>query len=293
MSDAGATAAIHAAAAGAGNNAPHSMATYAIGDVHGDLDALRRLLNTLAFTPDRDQLWFTGDLVNRGPDSLGCLRFVRALGNAAITTLGNHDLALLVMAQRHAERRNHDSGCDPVLTAPDAPALLAWLRHQPVLHSDATLGWTLVHAGIPPEWDLAAARRHAAELEQALRGADHAQLLTDLFGDHPAAWDDKLYGQERLRYIANALTRQRFVHPDGRLDMHCKTAPGAAPASLTPWFCHPERRSAGNRIVFGHWAALSPLAWPEHNVWCIDAGAAWGGRLSALRLDTEPYIISA
>lgn len=269
------------------------MATYAIGDLHGDLTSLERLLEQLAFDPARDQLWFTGDLVNRGPDSLGCLRFVRALGANAVTTLGNHDLALLAQAHNPTVHTPAHATLKVILAADDGPELLDWLRHQALLHHDTALGWTMAHAGIPVAWDVATAQRCATELEQALRGDNHAVFLRNLFGNKPAAWDDSLDGHARLRYIANALTRQRFVYPDGRLDMHHKGTLDEAPEPLMPWFCLPQRAMAHDRIVFGHWAALTPLAWPEHNAWCIDAGAAWGGRLSALRLDGEAVITCA
>ena len=268
------------------------MATYAIGDLHGNLEALKRLLDTIDFDAGRDRLWFVGDLVNRGPDSLGCLRFVRALGDCAVCVLGNHDLALLVWAHRPraAERINTDLA--PILAATDGPELLHWLRHRPLLHQDSRLDWVMVHAGIPAEWTLSEAQAHAHEVETALRGPQHEHFLSRMFGDEPALWETTLTGMERLRYITNALTRQRFVYPDQRLDMAHKATLAAAPASLQPWFTLPGRHSADQRIVFGHWAALSPIAWPEHRVWCIDTGAAWGGQLTALRLDADAAIIS-
>lgn len=268
------------------------MATYAIGDIHGNLDALQRLLAAIAFDARRDRLWFVGDLVSRGADSLGCLRFIHKLGDAAVVTLGNHDLALLVKAQRPNATAKVNKTVAPVLRADDGVALLDWLRHRPLVHTDDQLGWTMVHAGIPREWTLAEAHARAAELEQALQGPDHAAVLKGLYGDTPARWSDSLCGLERLRYITNALTRQRFVYPDGRLDMTHKTTLADAPAPLAPWFALPGRASAGQRIVFGHWSALTPSAWPQHNVWCIDTGAVWGGELTALRLDGAPIPVS-
>lgn len=268
------------------------MASFAIGDLHGNLDALERLVDSIGFDAARDHLWFVGDIVNRGPDSLGCLRFIHNLGDAAVVTLGNHDLALLVQAQQPHAGSRINSSLAPILIADDGQTLLNWLRTRPLIHSDDALGWTMVHAGIPAEWDIGHAHARAAELEQALRAPQHGALLQDLYGDTPARWSAKLHGIERLRYITNALTRQRFVHPDGRLDLAHKTTLAAAPAPLAPWFSVPGRRSADRRIVFGHWSALAPITWPEHNVWCIDTGAAWGGRLTALRLDGEPELIS-
>lgn len=268
------------------------MATYAIGDLHGNLDALQRLLDQLQFRAQHDELWFVGDVVNRGADSLGCLRFIRNLGNAAVTILGNHDLALLVHAQHPEATSQVNASLAPVLEASDGAQLLDWLRHRPLLHSDKTLGWTMVHAGLPAEWSISAAHAHAEELGRALRGPSHPQVLEQLYGNKPDTWRESLTGHARLRYITNALTRQRFVYPDGRLDLTHKTTLDQAPKPLVPWFRLPYRRNAGQRTVFGHWSALEPVAWPRHNVWCIDTGAAWGGHLTALRLDTEPEIIS-
>lgn len=266
----------------AGSNTP----VYAIGDIHGARATLDRLLDRL---PGNAQLWFVGDLVNRGPDSLGVLRRVRNLGDRAITVLGNHDLSLLVKTARDETLDQINPTLRPILEAPDRDTLLDWLRHRPLMHRDATLGWSMVHAGIPAEWDIEAAQLHAGELEHALRADDHADFLAQLFGNTPELWSPRLQGMARLRYIANALTRQRFVHADGRLDMAYKKTLAGAPAGLTPWFAAGARASAGTRIVFGHWSALEAIAWPEHRVWGIDTGAAWGGQLTALRLDTpEP-----
>lgn len=268
------------------------MATLAIGDVHGNFAALQRLIEALDFDPERDRLWFVGDLVNRGPDSLATLRYVRDLGDVAITVLGNHDLSLLALAQQSGAAERANETLAPILQAQDCDALLDWLRHRPLIHSDDTLGWTMVHAGVPAEWSITQAQAHAAELEAALRGPHHRSFLRHLFGNTPDRWSDDLTGIPRLRYITNALTRQRFASPDGQLDMAYKATIAAAPRPLAPWFTLPHRASADRRIVFGHWSALDPVAWPEHNVWGIDTGASWGGRLTALRLDGPPEQIS-
>lgn len=268
------------------------MATYAVGDLHGNLAALERLLDKLSFNPDCDRLWFVGDIVNRGPDSLGCLRFVRSLGDSAVTILGNHDLALLVRAQQPDTLSHFNPSLAPILKATECDSLLDWLRHRPLIHHDSVLGWTMVHAGIPAVWGIGEAQRHACELAQALRGPNHADLLANLYGDTPAIWCESLTGHARMRFITNALTRQRFVHPHGQLDLAYKTTLEETPEPLTPWFTLPNRQSAQQRIVFGHWSALSPVAWPQYNVWCIDTGAAWGGHLTAIRLDGHPRIIS-
>ena len=260
------------------------MNTFCIGDIHGAATALDSLLDRLP--GNNSQFWFVGDLVNRGPDSLGVLRRVRDMEDQAITVLGNHDLSLLAHAQRPDALSAAKPSLKPILEASDGGELLDWLRHRPLMHRDETLGWTMVHAGIPAEWTVDEARERAAELEAALRGPDHAAFLGQLFGNTPEKWHPNLIGIERLRYIANALTRQRFVHSDGRLDMDYKKTLAGAPPRLTPWFAMPKRASADERIVFGHWSALERVEWPEHNAWGIDTGAAWGGQLSALRLDS-------
>lgn len=268
------------------------MATYCIGDIHGAHGQLERLLRRLGPLAADDRLWFVGDLVNRGSDSLAVLRQVKALGERAITVLGNHDLSLLVKASGPQAAERVNPTLRPILEAPDCNALLEWLRYRPLIHRDTALGWTMVHAGIPAEWSVAEAQAHAAELEAALRGPDYAAFLAQLFGDTPQRWDSALTGIERLRYTANALTRQRFVTPDGSLDMDYKKTLAGAPSGLTPWFAQRDRAAAGERMVFGHWSALERVEWPEHDVWGIDTGAAWGGRLTALRLDTPtPQLI--
>jgi bis(5'-nucleosyl)-tetraphosphatase (symmetrical) len=256
------------------------VTTWAIGDIQGCYDALRRLLNRLEFDPARDRLWFTGDLVNRGPDSLETLRFVKGLGEAALTVLGNHDLHLLAVAaqQRKPHRRDTLHG---VLDAPDAGELLGWLRRQPLLHLEA--GWCLIHAGLPPQWDIATAARLAREVEAALRGPDHTGFLAQMYGDGPDVWSDELTGWARLRFITNCLTRMRYCDEEGRLDLKEKGAPGTQPARLLPWFAAPGRRSRGTRIIFGHWSTLGFYA--GENCFGLDTGCLWGGELTALRLD--------
>ena len=257
------------------------MAVYAIGDLQGCYDELRELLDVLDFDPGRDRVWLTGDLVNRGPGSLEALRFVRSLGAAATVVLGNHDLHLLAVAKDPSGLRRSDT-LDAVLAAPDRDELLAWLGAQPLLHTDPDLGWTMVHAGLPPEWDIAAARRCAAEVEAAL-GAAPAGFFGAMYGDEPDLWSEALAGADRLRFIVNCLTRLRICAPDGRLLLKHKGPLAKAPAGSFPWFRVPGRRSAGSRIVFGHWSALGYYA--GEGVIGLDTGCAWGGMLSAVRLD--------
>ena len=262
------------------------MATYAIGDVQGCADALFSLLEHVGFHPERDRLWFAGDLVNRGPRSLAVLRFVRDLGERALTVLGNHDLHLLAAAAGARRPKPRDTFGD-VLDAPDRDALLGWLERQPLLHHDAASGYAMVHAGLPPQWTLAEAGALAREVEEVLRGAESGTLLHEMYGNEPRRWSPALRGSARLRFIINALTRIRYVSPDGGLEFANAGPPGTQPPELVPWFEAPERRSRGACIVFGHWATLAlhaPVA-PVHRVHHLDTGCVWGGRLSALRLE--------
>jgi len=259
------------------------MATYAIGDVQGCCDELESLLRQLDFAPSRDRLWFVGDLVNRGPRSLDVLRLVRGLGDAAVTVLGNHDLHLLAIARGAAHLRPADRTLAQVLDAPDRDALLDWLQAQPVLHHDPALGVTMVHAGLPPQWDIPLARRCAAELETALRGEHSGRLFAQMYGNHPDLWDDALEGADRLRFITNALTRLRVCDKAGRLLLKHKGPPAKMPATAIPWFQVPGRRSAGARLVCGHWSALGYH--DGDGVLALDTGCVWGGRLTAQPLD--------
>jgi len=259
------------------------VATYAVGDVQGCCDELERLLDELSFDPRRDRLWLVGDLVNRGPRSLEVLRLVEGLGDAAVVVLGNHDLHLLALARGAIEPRGPDATLGPVLAAPDRDRLLDWLQSRPVLHHDELLGVTLIHAGLPPQWDIALARRCARELEDALRGAHSARLFKAMYGNRPDVWRDDLAGNDRLRFITNALTRLRVCDRDGRLLLKFKGPPTEIPAGAFPWFRTPGRRSQGSRIVCGHWSALGYME--EDGVLALDTGCVWGGSLSAQRID--------
>ncbi|SEK97361.1 symmetrical bis(5'-nucleosyl)-tetraphosphatase [Ectothiorhodospira marina] len=264
------------------------MALYAIGDLQGCLDPLKRLLDRVCFDPARDRLWLVGDLVNRGPESLGCLRFVRDLGDAAVTVLGNHDLHLLAIhAGLHKPRRKDT--VQAILDSPDREELMEWLRHRPILHHDAAVGWTMVHAGLPPQWDLETALACADEFHQVLRGPGHTQLLQRMYGDQPDRWAPTLTGWSRLRFITNSFTRMRYCTRDGRLDMNCKAAPGQHPPHLIPWHAMEDRRTQDHRLVVGHWSTLGYRF--EHNVLSLDTGCIWGGKMTLARLDApEPEI---
>jgi len=259
-------------------------ATYAVGDIQGCCDEFETLLEQLRFDPARDRLWLTGDLVNRGPRSLDVLRLVKSFGSAAITVLGNHDLHLLAAALTPGQQLKPKDTLGPIFAAADRDELLTWLRSLPMLHHDATLGYTMIHAGLPPQWDLSTARSCAAELEQALRDdARCLELFTHMYGDKPKRWSDELRGVDRLRFITNCLTRLRFCRADGTLELKFKGTVASAPAEVMPWFRVPQRRSRDLRIVCGHWSALGYH--DGDGVLSIDTGCVWGEKLCAVRLD--------
>ena len=265
--------------------------TYAIGDVQGCFDDLLRLLEKLDFDPDIDRLWFTGDLVNKGPNSLELLRFVHGLGSAAISVLGNHDLHLLAAAAGAVRIRKKDTIAE-ILDAPDCEELLFWLRHQPILHHSESLGFTRIHAGLPPQWDLEKARQCARELETVLQNVDYEDLFLHLRGDGPLCWRDDLQGWERLRFITNCFTQLRWCDRNGRIDLTGKRRKVAAAKKRSrPWFQIPQRASKPLQILFGHWAKLviTPTARRAAGVIPLDTGCAHGGRFTALRLEDARY----
>lgn len=263
------------------------MAIYAIGDVQGCYAELSELLTLIQFNPSRDQLWFVGDLVNRGPQSLEVLRYVRSLGTAAVTVLGNHDLHLLAIAFGGADRLRDDDTLDAILKARDCDELLEWLRQQPLLHHDARLGFTMIHAGLPPQWDLRLARSCAMEVERALRDdRTMPELFANMYGNQPDRWSDSLQGYDRLRFIVNCFARLRVCDDEGHLQLKYKGTMKKIPAGLHAWFQTPKRKSSDLRIVCGHWSALS--YYDGDGVYAIDTGCVWGDRLCALKLDERP-----
>jgi bis(5'-nucleosyl)-tetraphosphatase (symmetrical) len=260
------------------------MATYAIGDVQGCYDQLMRLLERAEYDERRDVLWFVGDLVNRGPQSAQVLRFAKSLGERQATVLGNHDLALLVVAEGVKKPHRGDT-FDELLSAPDRDELIAWLRRQKMMH--AAGGYAMVHAGLLPEWSVPRALDLAREVETALQGPDYREFLTNLYGNEPAQWRDDLSGYGRLRVIVNAMSRMRLVTPGGKMEFGHKTGLVNLPAGYLPWYDAPGRASCGDRILFGHWAALGLL--DREDVVCLDSGCVWGRTLSALRLEDRRF----
>jgi bis(5'-nucleosyl)-tetraphosphatase (symmetrical) len=263
------------------------MATYAIGDLQGCYTELIDLLGRIGFDAGSDRLWFTGDLVNRGPQSLECLRFARDLGDRAVTVLGNHDLHLLAIAAGRMQPRKNDT-VDDILAAPDRGELLDWLRRRPLLHYEPQYECVMVHAGLPPQWDLATASELAGEVEAVLRGDEVQGFYENMYGNRPDLWSEDLEGMDRLRFITNCFCRIRYCDADGRLDLDDKRPPGQQATHLIPWFQFEGRRSRDIDILFGHWASL-PFGdikdFSPYNVHPLDTGCVWGRRLTALRLE--------
>ncbi|MEM7250549.1 MAG: symmetrical bis(5'-nucleosyl)-tetraphosphatase [Pseudomonadota bacterium] len=266
------------------------MTTYAIGDVQGCFEELGELLERVNFDATTDRLWFAGDLVNRGPNSLAVLRFVKDLGERASVVLGNHDLHLLGAA-RGLRKLRPDDTLQPILNAPDCGELLDWLRHQPVLHFDPVFDAAMVHAGIPPQWTIEEALARAREVEVRLGQGAPGEMLDGMYGNKPTRWHDELEGWSRLRYIINAFTRMRFCTADGKLNLKFAGTPEDAPDDLHPWFALPQRASAGTPIVFGHWATLelAPHEAANRNAYHIDNGCVWGNALTAVEVGTWQY----
>ena len=258
------------------------MPRYAIGDVQGCLKPLRQLLRTLRFSADRDELTFVGDLVNRGPDSLGVLRLVRSLGDNARTVLGNHDLHLLAHHFDPARPLRDGDTLQEVLDAPDRESLMEWLLARPLLVFDATRSDLFVHAGLVPQWSVADARRLAAETERALR-ASPRKFLARMYGNQPDRWREGLSAADRERFTINVLTRLRYCSADGTVNLRLKESPDRVPPPWLPWFAHAGRASAGVRVVFGHWSTLGLRR--EPNLLSLDTGCVWGGTLTAVNLD--------
>ena len=253
---------------------------YLMGDLQGCCQALERMLQTIDFSPSRDHLFVLGDLVNRGPDSLGVLRRLRGLDNAATCLLGNHDLHLLAVA--HGVRKMHRSDTlAPILDAPDREDWLYWLRQQRLaVHAH---GWLMVHARVVPQWDAAQTVALAGEVEAMLRSPEVGEFLTTMYGNEPARWDERLQGVDRWRCVVNSLTRLRFCATDGTMEFATKEGAGGAPEGYMPWFEVPGRRTQGTPVAFGHWSTLGLIN--RDDLLALDTGCLWGGHLTAVRVD--------
>lgn len=269
------------------------MSDYVIGDIQGCYDSLQRLLEKISFNEHTDRLWFVGDLVNRGPQSLAVLRFIKNLPITAPITLGNHDLHLLAaLFSSKEQKRNHDDTLHDILVAPDREELGHWLRKQPLLIHDQKLNVVMVHAGIAPCWNLTIAKKLALEFENILGGDQYLEFLTNMYGNDPDHWSETWSGIDRLRVICNYFTRMRFCDVNGHLVLTYQGAIAEAPATLYPWYLVPHRHEIDADIVFGHWAALQGHC-PHPRIHAIDTGCLWGGKLTALRLqDKQRFTIS-
>ncbi|MFC0323752.1 bis(5'-nucleosyl)-tetraphosphatase (symmetrical) ApaH [Gallibacterium melopsittaci] len=264
------------------------MATYIVGDLQGCFDELQLLLQQVNFNPNQDKLYLVGDLVARGDKSLECLRFVKSLGSAAQTVLGNHDLHLLATAYgiKKVKAKDH---VDAIFSAPDFTDLITWLRQQPLLIDRVVeQGFVITHAGISPEWDLATAKQCANEVEQVLQYGDYQTLLTEMYADYPDHWHPTLTGIERLRYSINVFTRMRYCFNDKRLEFACKFPPQTAPNELKPWFELENPLYQQINILFGHWASLVDYPTPK-NIYALDTGCVWGNRMTMLRWEDKQY----
>lgn len=263
------------------------MATYAIGDIQGCYDPFIALLKKIAFNPHSDTLWLAGDLINRGSGTLQTLRHIVDLDHqyqCIKAVLGNHDLHFLAVAHGYKKPSRSDT-LDELLSAPDRAELINWLRKCPLVHSDSALRYTMVHAGIPPQWSIEQSLSRAAEVEAVIQSEQLEAFLANMYGNQPEIWSDELQSFDRLRSITNYFTRMRFCDADGRLDLKCKTGAGDAPAGLAPWFSHANRIASKDKILFGHWAALEGDTGSSENVFALDTACVWGGKLSALRLE--------
>lgn len=265
------------------------MSTYAIGDLQGCYEELLELLEHIRFNETDDQLWFTGDIVNRGPASLKTLRLVKKLN--AIIILGNHDLHLLAIAAGKGKLRKTDT-LDTVLNAEDKEELLNWLQRQPLLYQDTDLGYTMIHAGLAPQWSIADAKTYAMEVESVLQGKNAEAYFANMYGDQPDQWSDDLRDWERLRFITNCLTRLRYCDNNGRLAIKEKGAPGNQPSQYLPWYQVDKRNNKNEKIIFGHWATIrlgEKQNFESYNVYPMDTGCVWGGKLTAMRLEDEKF----
>ena len=261
------------------------MATYVIGDIHGCFAQLQLLLELIKFDKSKDTLWFTGDLINGGPQPAETLRFIKSLGDKQVCVLGNHDLVLLGTAVNAISVPNdRHLGFEPVLEADDRNELLAWLKMRPIVHFDPHFNVLLVHAGVLPQWSLQQIQAYAHEVESIIRGQQSTEFYGEMYGNLPALWSDDLTGWPRIRCLVNCFTRMRFCTPQGKLDLTIKGPIEAAPNGCMPWFKIPTTRDDNVKILFGHWASLMGHT-GEPDAIALDTGCVWGKRLTALRLD--------
>src|SRR5699024_3602609 len=268
------------------------MATYIIGDIQGCLSALKRLLIKIQFNPAEDTLLVAGDVVSRGEDSLGTLRFLYNMRHCVGGVLGNHDLHLLALASTGTLPKPHEQDLADILQAPDCEPLLGWLQRLSMALYFPEQDALLTHAGWPPQWHLAELLEYSGELEAVLHSSRADAFFKHMYGNEPKLWSEQLTGMPRLRLITNYLTRMRFVDTHGALNLKLKGKPQDAPAGYKPWFKAPHQRG-NTRVIFGHWAALEGKSQTE-GVEAIDTGCVWGGELTAYCLESqERFSVSA
>ncbi|SFR53286.1 symmetrical bis(5'-nucleosyl)-tetraphosphatase [Thiomicrospira sp. ALE5] len=263
------------------------MATYVIGDIHGCLDPLVELLDKIHFDPSQDQAWFVGDIINRGPESLASLRYIKNMGDAAKMVLGNHDFHLLASYLGVDKYRAKSDTLAPILEAEDVDELIDWLRQQPLILQHNLHPWVMVHAGIPPQWSIAQATAYAQEVHDILRSPQWVEFVRDhLFGSKTRSWHPELSGWDRYRYIVNAFVRLRYCDAEGRLEFKTKSHPKHFEhPNYLPWFAHANRRNKDQQIFFGHWSTLGAM--DAYQVHATDTGCLWGGQLTAYCADTR------
>lgn len=262
------------------------MATYAIGDIQGCYHAFMALLARIQFDAKSDTLWLVGDLINRGSGSLEVLRWCYENQHSINVVLGNHDLHAIVVAHGFAKQHKGDT-LTALLNAPDSEKLLTWLRYQPLIYQQKNdqIDYVMVHAGLLPQWTISQALALGKEVEVALQGPDYLTFLAQMYGNLPNVWSDNLVGIDRLRLVTNAMTRLRICDVQGVMDFAFKGELPDVPSHLMPWFDVPHRASASQKIVFGHWSALGLQR--RNNVFALDTGCLWGGKLTAIQLETQ------
>ena len=264
------------------------MATYVIGDVQGCFDELQELVRYINFNPKKDQLWFVGDLVNRGPKSLQTLRWVKSLGKSAVTVLGNHDLHLLA-GHAGAKEISTTSSLHSVLQSKDIEKLISWLRQQSFMRFNKPLQFAMVHAGLAPQWSIKDALTYSREVEKVLKSKKYKEFLFQMYGDQPNHWDGRLKGWNRLRTITNFMTRLRYCNNNGEMSFVDKGPPGTQSIGMQPWYEIPSRKSQNTTVVFGHWSTLGYKH--ENNIISTDTGCLWGGQLTAIKIELEKLTI--
>ena len=258
------------------------MSIYVLGDIQGCYDEMRYLLDRVAFDPARDRVWFVGDLINRGPNNLHTLRYVKSLGKRAVIVLGNHDLHFLAVSHGIRKPMRKDTFED-VLAASDCQEMVDWLRRLPLLHHDEKRNCVMIHAGLNPQWSLKKAKSLAREVHKQLRGNKYVEFLAHMYGDEPDCWHDDIKGFDRLLAITNYFTRLRYCKKNGQMEFAHKE--NVVPRGFHPWFRHGRPKQEKLNILFGHWASLDGVTGVK-NVYALDTGCVWGRKLTLIHLKT-------